>query len=365
MSKKAKEWALHIGIWLLFFVYEWLFKQGVYTNASQSLFHFNIVAIRVVVLMGAVYFTLYVLAEHLFLKGRKGMFLLSLLLTIVAATFVMKTLNHFLILQGTPFDKGGYLPSIISLQGWLIFMGNIAFNISFALMLYLISKWARQERERKELETAKKEAELQLLKSQVQPHFIFNTLNNLYSLSLKNSPHTPGMIYRLSALLEYMLYDSSQDWIPLEKELSYIRSYIELEQIRYGNRLDVAINLFDTPQDLSIPSLTLLPFVENSFKWGLSQQTGPCWLRMDISEASGWLSIKIENSKPETPIPPIKKGGLGLQNVRKRLDILYREDWELRLFDEPESFLVVLKLKTAIPPIRHEQPAQKLEVLSH
>ncbi|HEX8659464.1 MAG TPA: hypothetical protein VF690_18130, partial [Hymenobacter sp.] len=141
--------------------------------------------------------------------------------------------------------------------------------------------------------------------------------------------------------------------------------------VRYGRRLDVALNTYDAPGHLLIPSLTLLPFVENAFKHGLSQQTGPCWLRLDVAEVNGWLHVKIENSLPEedrVPNPDRPRGGLGIDNIRKRLDILYGSGrYELRLLRDADSFLVVLKLQpdpVLFTPV-HEQPAPQAEVLSY
>jgi sensor histidine kinase YesM len=276
----------------------------------------------------------------------------------------MKTMNYFLVLKGVEGFAPTYLKSISGLTGWLIFMGNIAFNVSFALMFFFINKWVIDDKKRKELEAANKEAELQLLKSQVQPHFLFNTLNNIYALSRQGSPDTTEMIYRLSGLLEYMLYDSNREWTLLSRELAYIQNYLEIEKIRYGNRLDVSFNIFGNTEALLIPPLVLLPFVENSFKHGLSQQTEACWLRIEVNYNGEWLLMKVENSKAEKETDALpKKGGIGILNVRKRLSILLNDNYELNQFDSKDSYLVTLKLKPKQAK-QHEQSAHTMEVLS-
>jgi uncharacterized membrane protein len=311
-----------------------------------------------------VYISLYYLVPRFFLKGKRFAFIAALFGLIVAATLVMKTLNYYLVLKGVEGYAPNYIKSISGLTGWLIFMGNIAFNVSFALMFFFINKWVIDDKKRKELEAANKEAELQLLKSQVQPHFLFNTLNNIYALSRKGSPDTTEMIYRLSGLLEYMLYDSNREWTLLSRELAYIQNYLEIEKIRYGNRLDVSFNTYGNTTGVSVPPLVLLPFVENSFKHGLSQQTESCWLRIEINYDNEWLSMKVENSKAEIETGSlIHKGGIGILNVQKRLSILLDDNYELNHFDSKDSYLVTLKLKPKQAK-QYEKSAPAMEMLS-
>lgn len=363
MKSQYKTIGIHASAWILFLLYEWIFKQGVLQNPSASGFHLKLVIIRVLCLIVAVYFTTEVLVPRLFLKGRRLLFVLALIGTIAADTFLMKTANYFLVLQGVPGFATSYIQSICGLTGWLIFMGNIAFNISFVLMIFFINKWLKDDRKRKELEAAKKEAELQLLKSQLQPHFLFNTINNIYALSQKGSVHTSEMIYRLSALLEYMLYDSSRQWISLEREISYVKNYLEIEKIRYGQRLDVSFHTYGNFSQVQVPPLILLPFVENSFKHGLSQQTGACWLRIEVQYDGTELTMKVENSREEGTAAEVKKGGIGIANVRKRLEILLENDFDLRQLDDLNSYLVTLKLKP-LKTEEHETTIRQVEVLS-
>jgi hypothetical protein len=363
MRKQYRTIAIHSTAWLLFLLYEWIFKQGVLNKPETSLFNFKIVAIRVLVLIPAVYVTLYYLVPQFFLNGKRLAFVAALIGNIMVATFVMKTLNYVLVLKGVEGFAPTYWKSVSGLTGWLIFMGNIAFNISFALMFFFINKWATDEKKRKELEAANKEAELRLLKSQVQPHFLFNTLNNIYALSQKNASHTSEMIYRLSGLLEYMLYDSNREWISLSREMKYIEHYLEIEKIRYGQRLDVSFTSYGKVEELEVPPLILLPFVENCFKHGFSQDTGSCWLRIEVAFNSPWLMMKVENSIPEHHDTLIKKGGLGIENVRKRLAILLNDDFELKQMEATDSYLVTLKLMPKHKPLQHENPTRQMEML--
>jgi hypothetical protein len=186
-------------------------------------------------------------------------------------------------------------------------------------------------------------AELQLLKAQVHPHFLFNTLNNIYSFSLESSPKTPGLILKLSSLLSYMLYDCKTAEVRLEKELEIMKNYIGLERERYGNNIDISWDVTGDVQDKFIAPLMMLPFIENAFKHGTSEQIEKCWLSIDISVKGNRLKVKIANSKNENPSNG--NNGIGIANVRKRLAFIYPGNHELKLSDEGAFFIVSLMIQ--------------------
>jgi LytS/YehU family sensor histidine kinase len=193
-------------------------------------------------------------------------------------------------------------------------------------------------------ETEKLSAELKLLKSQINPHFLFNTLNNLYVLTLNHSKSAPLMVHKLSELMSYMLYDSNQAEVPLDKEIQYIKNYIDLEKIRYGDRLDVTLNIYGNIEDIMVAPLLILPFVENSFKHGARNQLRDGWIHIDIEIQDNTMILKVENSKPDFKDEHGKNSGLGLANVRRRLDHLYPNRYSLQLFDEADTHMAVLRL---------------------
>ena len=213
-------------------------------------------------------------------------------------------------------------------------------------MAYFFRLWTRQQRLIEQAKREKVEAELELLKSQVEPHFIFNTLNNIYYLAQNNHPRTGEMIYRLAQLLSYMLYDSRKSMIRVEKELDYIRDYVNLERIRYGEKLDISVNVYGALKDAMAPPLLLLPLVENAIKHGIAP-AGKGWIRVDVSRRDDHLVCKVENSMPEpAPETPVKNeaSGLGLSNLENRLDALFPGNHELKILRGKESFLSVLSI---------------------
>jgi two-component system, LytTR family, sensor kinase len=183
---------------------------------------------------------------------------------------------------------------------------------------------------------------LKFLKTQIHPHFLFNTLNNLYALTLKKSERAPEMVLKLSELINYMLYECRSDEVDLSKEVNFIRSYVDIEKMRYGDKLDVDIRVKGELTDRKIAPLIILPFVENCFKHGASENLQQSWVKVTIDSHIDHLVIKVENSKSG------RNGngseGIGIQNVRRRLDLLYPGKHELKLINGEETFLVVLSI---------------------
>jgi len=204
------------------------------------------------------------------------------------------------------------------------------------------------------LEKEKANAELQMLKAQLHPHFLFNTLNNIYSFTQDVSEKASGMIMGLSQLLRYILYDCSNPLVPLDKELKMIRDYIALESARYDQGLDLSVQLPKTADHLIAP-LLLLPFIENAFKHGASQVTENPWISLSISMDAYMLSMKLINGKPATV--KATASGIGIENVRKRLELLYPGKHTLKINDEEEMYIVNLDLKL----VDSQQKDRKIE----
>jgi two-component system, LytTR family, sensor kinase len=244
------------------------------------------------------------------------------------------------------------VPSLLAYWKVPYVTGSIVYTISQAsllLVFYFFSLWARQQSLMEKARREKVEAELELLKSQVEPHFIFNTLNNIYYLAQKSHPKTGEMIYRLAQLLSFMLYDSRKSLIPVQKEMDYIRDYVNLERIRYGENLDIAFNEFGKWQDHLVPPLLLLPLVENAFKHGIAP-VGAGWIRVDISKRGSNLVCKVENSMPASSgvhSPKSEASGLGLTNLKSRLEALFPDQHDLKTLVGKESFLAVMTIPVA------------------
>lgn len=221
------------------------------------------------------------------------------------------------------------------------------FVVGASSIFKIVSEWVRHLREHRELETQTMQSELRFLKSQINPHFLFNTLNNLYALTLKKSDKAPEIVVKLSEMMRYMLYECNEKRVPLVKEVNYIRNYLDLEKLRQAKDVDINFEVSGSVQDQKIAPLMFIPFLENSFKHGLNHHIsrGFVNIRMDVDDNN--VHLNIENSKPDSiPLPEHpRSGGIGLVNVRRRLHILYPEHHELTIKDKPNTYEVDLKIE--------------------
>jgi len=224
---------------------------------------------------------------------------------------------------------------------------NIYPVVAIAVVIKMFQQWYSFQQSTQQLTQEKLAAELKFLKAQIHPHFLFNTLNNLYALTLKKSDHAPDVVLKLSELLNYMLYDCNAKYVLLDKEVGMLENYIALEKIRYGDRLDVAYHVKGDVIGNMIAPMLILPFVENSFKHGVSEEIQEAWISIDISIFDGQLTLKVDNSKSDRQDNIEEnsyKRGIGMSNVKRRLELLYEDKYDLKVIDTDVSFLVVLKL---------------------
>ena len=243
------------------------------------------------------------------------------------ASFVMGVLSSF---------KGGLL------------------GAAFAVGLKLLKHWYLKEKRNLELLKEKTEAQLQLLTAQIHPHFLFNTLNNIYSQTLTESPKGSRMIMTLSDLLRYILAEGNKTCVPLGKELTMLNDYINLEKIRYGNKLDMHVSMPEQTHDLQITPLLLLPFVENCFKHGASKFLTNPWINLKIELRETTMMMKLMNGKDIFHAENPAKLGTGIENVKKRLELLYKDKYDLQIINDAEIFVVNLKLEL------NDKPASKI-----
>ena len=224
------------------------------------------------------------------------------------------------------------------------------FNIcGIAVAVKLFKYWYWEREAKQQAERAHLASQLELLKSQVHPHFLFNTLNNLYSLTLEHSVEAPAVVLQLSGLLRYMLYECDNDRVPLAKEIGIVNNYIQLEKIRYGKRLDVSISYTGYINGQVIAPLIFLPFLENSFKHGTSEQIDQCWISLDVNVTDDLMTMKLTNSRHPSALTG---GGIGLENVRKRLDLLYQDAYLLKIVPDEETFTVSLSIQLKNTPAK-------------
>ena len=220
-----------------------------------------------------------------------------------------------------------------------------------AACLHVLRRHQRQERGNALLAQENYQAELQLLRAQIHPHFLFNTLNNLYALTLKQSDQAPVVVERLAGLLHFVLEQGTAPLVPLPDEVALLRNYLALEQLRYGSRLTLEFRAEGIAPAARIAPLLLLPLVENAFKHGAAEQVGASRINIALEVADGWFTCVVENTK-NAGRPLGAAAGIGLRNVRQRLELLYprRHRFEVQAADHTFTVHLALRLPPATAP---------------
>jgi hypothetical protein len=247
-----------------------------------------------------------------------------------------------------------------SLPKYLIGYGRSAFSLlpsaGLAVVIKLLKEWFHQREMALKAENEKVKIQLESLRSQIHPHFLFNTLNNLYSLTLTSSSSASLVVVHLSDLLRYMLYECKEQEVSVDKELQLLKKYIELEKLRYGSRLEISFTISGETKHLAIAPLLLLPFVENSFKHGVNEQLDQCWISIHAHVERNNFTFQVSNSKIDKQENTF--GGIGMENVRKRLDLLYPNAHKVNVTEEEEIYIV--KLELVLNSLKVEKPSEVL-----
>lgn len=218
------------------------------------------------------------------------------------------------------------------------------FIVIFVALMKFVEDWFDFESRKREIENEQLNSELRFLKEQINPHFLFNTLNNLYYLAVINSPNTPGVIEKLSHMMRYMLYDSNHPKVSLVKEIEYMKNYISLEKLRLNNELPINFDVNGNVADFFIVPLILNTFLENAFKHGLNNNSKDAFVNISIRIQGNNCLYCVENSKPAIPGKPLEKSGIGLQNVKRRLDLSYPDKYDLKVEENETSYKVTLNV---------------------
>lgn len=285
--------------------------------------------------------------------------------TVLIAPAVVYVYAHFYI-QRRFFEARQYAPYLIGLV-ILIVTGTLLHEFVFRLfnqdpnshisglatsIFFIIfstaSKYFRrgvaQQYRLQEAESKQLQMELSLLKSQINPHFFFNTLNNLYSLSLDQSERVPDVILQLSGLMRYVLDSSRKKTVPLNEEIGFIQSYIELEKLRLSGKVDIRVDQTDRLNGQSIAPMLLVPFIENSFKHGLSADAKAGYLHIKLALEETTFSFSVINSKSNSSSDTNGLNGMGIINVKRRLELMYPDRHRLEVTDNGDHYTVDLRI---------------------
>jgi sensor histidine kinase YesM len=259
-------------------------------------------------------------------------------------------LTYYLV-SNNVWPEGPVPTNKLTLNYTIDMMIGELYVITFATAIKITLDFLKEHKRVADLEKAQLETELLFLKTQISPHFFFNTLNNIYSLAVEKSKKTPKIILRLSELMRYLLYETANKRQTLENEILCIQNYIDLERIRHNDELEVSMSVSGDIQDKEIAPILLLTFLENAFKHGAHKNIGEVKIDINLTIKKDFLYFTISNPMPlktEHEERFSSSSGIGLENVKKRLALGYnKNDYKLSFENDQNMFVVSLKIKVS------------------
>ena len=337
----------HLLFWVCVFLY-FMFTSDItfYEAGYVQLFHSTckIVIPQII----TAYVCLFLLVPRFLNKKKLTLFLVWLVVLLIG-TYVIYTALHMYLYEPKYYQYYNEIAKEYAERTFWERVTNLSVLLSKAIKfltptaLLLMARFYKNQQKYLKLNEQKKTAELTALKHQLNPHFLFNTLNNLYALALKKADETPEVIEKLSGILDYMLYRCNDTFVSLQKEIELIENYLSLEKVRYGKRVQITFEK-NIEQDVKIAPLLLLTFIENAFKHGVSQELKEAFIAIKINLEGNQIFFNIKNSKPNTSIENNTEHCIGLKNIKKQLELLYADNYFLDIENTKDSYTVTLKL---------------------
>lgn len=335
----------HVIFWLIYFLLNTLRWGNYFDNYEYSL---KTTLLGFPIHMILCYLNIFVLMPKFVFKRKYFLYVFFLILSLISMVFIKFNLTYFLISTNI-WPEGPAVIHDVTFSYSIDMMIGELYVITFVTAIKITMDWLQEQKRVTALEKTQLETELLFLRTQISPHFFFNTLNNIYSLAIEKSDKTPKLILRLSELMRYLLYETKSKRQSLEKEIICIQNYLDLEQIRYGKLLKVNIEIIGDISDKKIAPILLLSFIENAFKHGANKSTDNVKIDIDFKIVENFLYFTISNPIPKTKTQSKsieKSSGIGLRNVKKRLELGYKpEDYSLSINNQNELFVVNLKIK--------------------
>ncbi len=351
-GKKVKI-LLHLLIWAFLFIFPSYLLYVDSTRDANILFHNYSQTLIYALIFYVQYF---LLIPFLFFQKKRILYFTASFLLIILMTFLMDVPDTYFMphrqlrprefrMIPPPIEEiHGRVPPPKPFRGWPMY--NFLFTSflvsGFSLGLRFSDKLVKNEKKRKEAEKEKLHSELAMLKNQINPHFLFNSLNTIYSLALIKSDLTPEAVMKLSDMMRYVIQDTENEKVPLEMEIQYIRHYVGLQQLRLSDNVNLQLTINEDYEDYMIPPMILIPFVENAFKYGTSSHEKTTII-IDIRIEKKCLEFKVSNQ--------IFQGrennetfGIGISNTRQRLRLIYPDTHELTLTNNGKIYIVNLKI---------------------
>ncbi|MCM4152651.1 histidine kinase [Arenibacter sp. N53] len=336
---RTKRFLFHILLWLSVWLMAWLLMTDdvLFLQRNTPPFILQIVVVAVLI-----YYT----APALLFKKKYVLFAIVSLISIVFCATLISNTSMGLLEGGTPTHEVGPPPGVRPKAPPQFLIHFLVLSIAYVLATFVETFLFAQKKEEETIRNKNEnlQTELKLLKSQINPHFLFNSLNNIYALSVTNSEKTQQGISTLSNMLRYVLYECEQAFVPLRKEVDYIKDYLAMYVLKSSKTYPITTDFQIKNDAVQVAPMLFIPFVENALKHGNLEKITDAFLKISIFSDDQKINFEIENSIPKEPMHQDKLGGIGLENVKKRLDILYPKKHTLKIQKEATSFKVQLQI---------------------
>ncbi len=335
----------HIIFWFVYFLFT-TFRWGSYFNDYEYAFKTTLLGFSIH--MTLCYFNIYYLMPRFIYTRKYIIYSIALMASLFFMLILKFNLTYFLV-NSNVWPEGPEVTSTLTLNYAIEMMLGELYVVAFVAAIKVTLDWIREHKRLVDMEKLQLETELRLLRTQVSPHFFFNTLNNIYSLTIEKSDKAPKIILKLSELMRYLLYDTKQKRQSLTKEIICLQNYLDLERIRYGDQLKINMDISGEIEDKEIAPMLLLSFIENAFKHGANKNVGEVNINIDFNVIGDFLHFGVSN-----PIATVEdnnaiktpQGGIGIGNVKKRLELGYNEDeYYLDINNDDKEYVVNLKIK--------------------
>lgn len=332
---------LWLSVWFLLWMGRDLNSRYLSENASAFV-------VQVLLIASLIYYA----APQLLLKKKYVQFILFSIFAIGIFSFISSSFPPGSNIppprgnMGPPGEMRGGLRRIGPSK---YFIHTLLIIVSYVLATFIETFIFAQKKQEETIQNKNEmlQTELKLLKSQINPHFLFNALNNIYALSVIDSNQTQQSISYLSNMLRYVLYECDEKLVPLKKEIAYINDFIKLYSLKSSKPYNIETEYNIEDDNLLVAPMLFIPFVENAFKHGHIEKHGDSFISIHINASSKSVQLEIENSQPKDTIHKDVVGGIGLENVKKRLAILYPEKHQLSILDSLETFKINLNLEVS------------------
>lgn len=343
---ELKKTALHLLFWLGYYILTFYWFSQVHNPDIAALISLRIVLIHSILF----YLNYYYLLPRFVEKGQYLVYLIIIILLLAAIFYVIRFSNEWLPIRGNlgfkPLKKPVFFARFFFGRGLYVSLAS-----SMAILFISSTYWMNSQNQKRKqqaitLKNENLEAEMRFLKSQTNPHFLFNALNNIYALTYTNSPKAPEMIMKLSGMLRYVLYESNEKKVPLTKEIDYIVNFISFQSLKIEGKANIKVDFNDANVNAEVEPMLFIPFIENSFKHSKIESIENGWIDIRLFSEDNKIDLQVGNSVPQGTFTKDQTGGIGLANVKKRLQLLYPGKHELNIEEGEGSFNVHLIIYT-------------------